>query len=62
MLQTIITHCGKAFVEGWETGLPDPRLFPNQDPAILALIDAYTKEYGTFNNTMAARGYVIGSY
>ncbi len=48
MLEAIITHCGKAFVEGWEYGISDPRLVPNQDPAMLALVDAYTKEYGTF--------------
>ena len=47
-LELVITHCGNAFVEGWETGLGDPRLYPNQDPAMLDLMDAYTKEYGTF--------------
>ena len=48
-LQAIITHCGKAFMEGWATGSTDPRGF-QKDPAMLALIDAYTKEYGTFNS------------
>ncbi len=47
-LQAVIAHCGKQFVEGWEMGLSDPRLFPNQDPAMLAFVDAYIKEYGTF--------------
>ncbi len=47
-VDAIVAHCGKAFVEGWEAGFSDPRLVPNQDPAMLALCNAYTKEYGTF--------------
>ena len=48
MFQAVLTHCGNDFVEGWETGFSDPRLYPNQDPAMLDLVDAYIKEYGTF--------------
>jgi ABC-type branched-subunit amino acid transport system substrate-binding protein len=44
----VLSHCGKAFMEGWEFDLTDPRMYPDQDPAITALIDAYTKEYGEF--------------
>ena len=49
-LANIIPHTGKAWVEGWETGMTDPRFYPNQDPAMLALLDAYIKEYGTFHD------------
>jgi len=48
MFEAVLTHCGKEFMEGWEYFLQDPRMYPNQDPAMVALMDAYTKEYGTF--------------
>ena len=48
IFDAVKTHCGKAFMEGWESGSQDPILWPNQDPAMQALIDAYTKEYGTW--------------
>ena len=47
---SVINHSGKGFVEGWKYTFTDPRLYPNQDPAMLALVDAYTKEYGTFHD------------
>jgi ABC-type branched-subunit amino acid transport system substrate-binding protein len=47
--EAVLTHCGKAFMEGWESPLQDPRGF-QKDPAMLALIDAYIKEYGTFQS------------
>ena len=47
-LNAIITHTGNEFVEEWQALLQDPYMIPNQDPGILALCDAYTKEYGTF--------------
>ncbi len=46
--QAVLTHCGKAFMEGWEYFLQDPRMYPNQPPEIKAYLDAYTKEYGSF--------------
>lgn len=48
MFQAVITHCGKEFMEGWQYFLQDPRMYPNQPPEILSLLDAYTKEYGEF--------------
>ena len=44
---SVISHCGKAYVEGWQLGLQDPRGI-QKDPEMLAFIDAYIKEYGTF--------------
>ena len=48
MFQAVLTHCGKEFMEGWQYFLQDPRMYPNQPPEIMALLDAYTKEYGEF--------------
>jgi len=49
ILNSIVTHCGKEYVEGWESGLSDPKTFQT-DPGMLALIDAYTEEYGTWQS------------
>jgi len=46
--QAVLTSCGKEFMENWMYFLPDPRVYPNQPPEIVALMDAYTKEYGEF--------------
>jgi branched-chain amino acid transport system substrate-binding protein len=46
---SVIAHCGKAYVEGWELGIQDPRGI-QKDPEMLSYIDAYTKEYGEFNS------------
>ena len=48
MFEAVLTHSGAKFMEGWEYFLQDPRMYPNQDPAMTALLDAYTKEYGEF--------------
>jgi hypothetical protein len=48
MFSAVLTHCGAAYMEGWEYFLQDPRLYPNQPTEITSLLDAYTKEYGTF--------------
>jgi ABC-type branched-subunit amino acid transport system substrate-binding protein len=47
LFQNIIKTCGKKFMEGWQYFYQDPRGY-QKDPEILALIDAYTKEYGEF--------------
>jgi branched-chain amino acid transport system substrate-binding protein len=48
MFDAVLTHCGKAFMEGWQFFLQDPRLYPNQPAETMAYLDAYTKEYGDF--------------
>ena len=53
IFEAIKTHCGKAFMEGWECANSDPKLYPDLDPEMLALIDAYIKEYGTWESVGA---------
>jgi hypothetical protein len=50
IFKAIATHTGNAFMEGWETITSDSKLYLNQPPEIQALIDAYTKEYGTWTS------------
>ncbi|MBN1368411.1 MAG: ABC transporter substrate-binding protein [Dehalococcoidales bacterium] len=50
IFEPIRTHCGNAFMEGWETITTDPKDYPNQPQEILDLIDAYIAEYGEWQS------------
>ncbi len=50
LFQNILKTCGKKFMEGWQYFTQDPRGY-QKDPEMLALIDAYTKEYGEFRTS-----------
>jgi hypothetical protein len=47
-LDSLITMVGKEYAEGGLGSLNDVRGY-EKDPGMLALIDAYTKEYGRFD-------------
>ncbi len=48
MFEAVLTHCGAEFMEGWQYFLQDPRMYPDQDPEMVAYMDAYVEEYGEF--------------
>lgn len=47
LVENLVTLCGKEYLEGSECFSVDPRGY-QQDPGMLALMDAYVKEYGEF--------------
>jgi len=51
----LVTAVGKEFIEGGESLSVDPRGF-QKDPEMLAIIDAYLKEYGDFRTVALLQG------
>jgi branched-chain amino acid transport system substrate-binding protein len=47
LVENLVTQCGKEYLEGVECFSVDPRGYQT-DPEMLALMDAYVKEYGEF--------------